>query len=144
VFPEGKVGRVLLIRRRRAAWSALLLILPAHLVGCGRAVDDSPKRRTGSAEAKVVLRLIAFRPDKLEVSPGTKVVWSQTDAGVHTVTSGSVEQGTAGVTKMPDGKFDSGEIPTGDEFSYTFEGPGTYPYFCSVHPATMRGEVSVR
>lgn len=92
----------------------------------------------------VTMRLIAFKPGDLTVEAGTAVTWKQTDAGAHTVTSGTVAQGRAGVTEEPDGTFDSGEIAKGDTFEFTFEEPGTYPYFCSIHPATMRGEIRVR
>ncbi|HVM03813.1 MAG TPA: plastocyanin/azurin family copper-binding protein [Acidimicrobiales bacterium] len=93
---------------------------------------------------EVTMRLIAFRPENLTVDAGATVTWKQEDAGAHTVTSGTVEQGGAGVTEMPDDRFDSGEIATGDTFEFTFNEPGTYPYFCEIHPATMRGEVRVR
>ncbi|MDQ4131694.1 MAG: plastocyanin/azurin family copper-binding protein [Actinomycetota bacterium] len=91
----------------------------------------------------VTMELIAFRPETLSVGVGATVTWTQKDAGVHTVTSGTVEQGGGGVTKAPDGRFDSGELATGETFTFTFDRPGTYPYFCAVHPATMRGEVRV-
>ena len=94
---------------------------------------DSPDGDAAPTANEVTMRLIAFRPETLTV-----------DAGAHTVTSGTVEQGGAGVTAMPDDKFDSGEIATGDTFELTFDEPGTYPYFCEIHPATMRGEVRVR
>ena len=74
---------------------------------------------------------------------GTTVTWTQEDAGVHTVTSGTVVQGTGGVTEKPDGTFDSGSIATGNTFEFTFDQAGTYTYFCYIHPATMRGEVRV-
>ena len=90
------------------------------------------------------MRLIAYKPDTVTVKVGGTVMWEQTDAGAHTVTSGIVEQGGAGVTEMPDGKFSSGEIATGGTFEFTFDEAGTYPYFCEIHPATMRGEVEVR
>ncbi len=89
------------------------------------------------------MRLIAYRPANLTVTPGTTVTWSQKDAGEHTVTSGTIVQGGAGVTEKPDGKFDSGDIATGGTYKFKFDEAGTYPYFCEIHPATMRGEVTV-
>ncbi len=91
----------------------------------------------------VTMELIAFKPQTLTVAAGATVTWTQKDAGVHTVTSGTVEQGGGGVTKAPDGRFDSGELATAETFTFTFAQPGTYSYFCAVHPATMRGEVRV-
>lgn len=115
------------------------------LAACG---DDgngsSAPSESSSASNTVTMRLIAFKPGDLTVSAGDTVTWKQTDAGAHTVTSGTVAQGGAGVTEEPDGTFDSGEIAKGKTFEFTFDEPGTYPYFCTIHPATMRGEVRVQ
>lgn len=89
------------------------------------------------------MRLIAFRPESLAVPVGTTVTWKQQDAGTHTVTSGTVTQGPGDVTTAPDGKFDSGNLATDATFQFTFDTAGTFPYFCQIHPATMRGEVQV-
>src|SRR5687767_7133290 len=74
----------------------------------------------------VTMKLIAFQPESITVDAGTSVSWKQTDPGVHTVTSGTVDQGTGGVTEKPDGTFDSGNLETGKTFSFTFAEPGTY------------------
>lgn len=89
------------------------------------------------------MELIAFTPAELTIQASGTVTWRQKDAGMHTVTSGTVEQGGAGVTPHHDDKFDSGQVATGDTFEFTFAEPGTYPYYCEIHPATMRGEVIV-
>ena len=93
--------------------------------------------------ATVTMKLIAFKPESITVDAGTSVTWKQSDPGVHTVTSGTVDQGTGGVTEKADGTFDSGNLETGKTFSFTFAEAGTYSYFCAVHPATMRGRVQV-
>ena len=89
------------------------------------------------------MKLIAFRPESLDAKTGTTVTWTQQDAGAHTVSSGTVEQGGADVTTTPDGRFESGQLATGATFTFTFDSPGTYPYFCQIHPATMRGEIRI-
>ena len=96
-----------------------------------------------SAANTVDIRLSAFKPERLSVAAGTKVTWRQDDPGVHTVTSGTVEQEAAGVREVPDGKFASGQLATGATFSQEFDAAGTFPFFCEIHPATMRGEISV-
>lgn len=116
--------------------------LPLVFAACGG--GSSSTKAAEQANASVTMRLIAFRPGSITVKPGTTVTWTQRDAGVHTVTSGTVEQGAADVTVHPDGRFDSKELATGKTFQFTFDGPGTYSYFCNVHPATMRGDVQVR
>lgn len=127
--------------------AALIFGLIASVaVGCGGGDSDSDTDSTAaSADApiEVVMELVAFDPEQLEVEAGTTVTWRQTDPGAHTVTSGTVEQGSAGVTAQPDERFDSGNLATGETFEHTFTEPGTYPYYCEIHPATMRGEIRV-
>jgi plastocyanin len=125
-----------------------LAVLALALAGCGG--GDNENTSGGKAETngpaaanQVVMRLIAFRPGSLTVPDGTTVTWNQKDAGFHTVTSGTVTQGTGDVTTAPDGRFDSGNLPTDATFKFTFAEAGSFPYFCAVHPATMRGEVQV-
>lgn len=138
-------------RPRHIARWALPLALTAVLGACGGGDDSNgPPTTTQSGAAaeegggsRVVMKLVALKPAELEVDAGTTVTWEQLDAGAHTVTSGTVEQAAGGVTQKPDGRFDSGEIATGDSYEFTFEEPGSYPYYCSLHPATMRGEIRV-
>ena len=113
--------------------------------GSGAASSTPTTAATNKATdgAEVTMKLIAFKPESITVDAGQSVTWKQTDPGVHTVTSGSVEQGSGGVTEKADGTFDSGNLETGKTFSFTFDEPGTYSYFCAVHPATMRGQVQV-
>jgi plastocyanin len=124
---------------------AVAAITAAGLFGACGASDGGAGRDEASALSAnaVTMQLIAFKPETLTVAPGATVTWTQSDPGVHTVTSGAVEQGGGGVSTVPDGRFDSGELATGETFTFTFDQPGTYSYFCAVHPATMRGEVRV-
>jgi plastocyanin len=39
-------------------------------------------------------------------------------------------------------QFDSGIMQTGQTFRYTFNNPGTFEYYCTVHPS-MVGEIVV-
>jgi copper binding plastocyanin/azurin family protein len=57
------------------------------------------------------------------VSVGATVTWTNTDQVPHDATS------TAGPAK-----FTSPTLPTGRAWSYTFTVPGTYSYYCSIHP----------
>jgi plastocyanin len=98
---------------------------------------------TAGGDHVVTMKLIAFKPGTLEIPAGTEVTWKQMDPGTHTVTSGTVDDG-ATATIHPDDTFDSGEIATGKSFTQSFDTAGTYSYFCRIHPATMRGEITVR
>ncbi len=128
-----------------AAIAAAMLAMV--LVSCG---SDGPGRSSatrtseGASGSTVRLKLIAFKPSALAIKTGATVTWQQHDPGSHTVTSGTVESGASSVKVQPDGMFASGELVTDDTFRFTFDEPGTYPYFCEIHPATMRGEITVR
>ncbi len=76
-----------------------------------------------------------FIPYQVSVDVGSTVTWSNDDTAAHTVTSGTVPEGSNGI-------FDSNLVMAGQTFSHTFDGTGTFPYFCMVHP-WMIGEVFV-
>jgi plastocyanin len=142
----------------RLAVTALALVAVALVVtACGSssgskssgATSDTAASSTSTTSAAtsgdtVNIKLIAYKPAKITVTAGSSVTWHQMDPGVHTVTSGTVEQTGGGVTIHPDGRFDSGELPTGKSFTQKFDTPGTYTYFCRIHPATMHGEITVK
>jgi len=71
-----------------------------------------------------------FSPLSLTVSSGTTVTWTNHDQLRHTVTS------TAGV-------FDSKALRNGETFAQAFAQPGTYQYFCALHPQ-MQATVIVK
>jgi plastocyanin len=74
----------------------------------------------------------SFSPTTLTIVAGTAVTWTNQDDIPHTVVS----------TDEPR-LFKSKALDTGDKFSFTFSKPGTYPYFCSLHPK-MNGKVIVQ
>ena len=75
-----------------------------------------------------------FYPASLTVAKGTTVTWVNMDFVQHTV--------TAGTEQAPTNLFDSHELNHMQSFSYTFSAPGTYTYYCDVHPS-MVGTVTV-
>ncbi|RLE20188.1 MAG: hypothetical protein DRJ50_11120, partial [Actinobacteria bacterium] len=70
-----------------------------------------------------------FAPTTKTVTAGTAVTWSNTGALPHTVT----DRG---------GLFDSSFVMAGETFQRTFDTPGTFSYFCTIHPE-MVGTISV-
>jgi len=76
-----------------------------------------------------------FLPGEVTIGVGETVTWHNDSGVIHTVTSGSFEDG-------PDGTFDSSIIMSGDTFTHTFTETGQYEYFCSIHP-WMTGTVIV-
>lgn len=76
-----------------------------------------------------------FDPVGLYVEPGDTVEWV-IESGAHTATSYSKSNQRASVTRIPKeaAPFDSGMLEKkGAAYSYTFEVPGTYDYYCSPH-----------
>jgi plastocyanin len=87
-----------------------------------------------SSEPSVTLHLFQFSPDTLVIPTGTRVTWTNTDDVQHTVTTGDADHA--------DGKFAGSLAAKGATTTFTFERPGTYPYFCDRHHF-MRGLVRV-
>lgn len=88
----------------------------------------------GGDEVMVSMDNFVFVEDRIEVSVGTTVTWTNADSTRHTVTSGADD--------TADGTFDSDDIEAGGTFSYTFDEVGEFAYFCDIHP-TMTGVVVV-
>jgi plastocyanin len=76
-----------------------------------------------SASAEVKIDNFSFSPANLTVAVGTTVTWINRDDIPHVVVSSDDPRA-----------FKSKALDTDDKFSYTFTKPGTYNYFCSVHP----------
>ena len=76
-----------------------------------------------------------YDPSTVTISAGGTVTFVNSDMAPHTATSGSATDG-------PDGVFDTALIMNSASFSVTLDNPGTYDYFCMVHP-WMEGTVIV-
>lgn len=131
-------------RNARRRPLAVAVLLPLLFAACGGGDDGEAPATNAESSNSVEISLLAFKPETVTVDAGEEVIWKQNDIGAHTVTSGTVEQSSGGVTQQADGRFDSDELPKGETFEFTFTEAGTYPYFCRLHPATMRGEILVR
>ena len=91
----------------------------------------------------VTTKLLDFTPEKLTVTAGTTVIWKVADGIGHTVTTGTFSLGGDGLrsAEEPDGVLDM-PLAKGKNVSRTFDKPGTYTYYCSIHKG-MNGEVTV-
>jgi plastocyanin len=86
----------------------------------------SPAR---AAEFEVTVDNFTFTPQQITVKAGDTVTWANHDDIPHTVTS---------TTKV----FNSKALDTDDKFSFTFATPGSFSYFCALHPH-MTGSIVV-
>jgi amicyanin len=82
-----------------------------------------------NAPVAVSIDNFTFNPQKLTVKAGTTVTWTNKDDIPHAV---------AAVNKQ----FKSKTLDTDDGYAFTFTTPGSYEYFCSLHPH-MTGTVVV-
>jgi 3',5'-cyclic-AMP phosphodiesterase len=94
---------------------------------------EKRERRKGAPLAPGEIRIDNFRfsPDTLAVAPGTRITWVNADDVPHLIAS-------------TDGRFTSSPVlDTEQRYSVVLERPGTYRYFCSLHPR-MQGRVECR
>jgi len=89
------------------------------------------RSESSKTQAKqVTVDNFSFGPETLTVPANSTVTWINKDDVPHVIAS-------------DDGVFRSKALDTEDKYSYTFTKPGTYPYYCSVHPK-MVGKVIVK
>jgi plastocyanin len=74
-----------------------------------------------SQEVVVKIDNFSYMPHDITVAAGTTVIWVNNDDIPHTVVSTT-------------DAFKSKALDTDDKFSFKFDKPGTYEYFCSIHP----------
>src|SRR5437773_12134978 len=84
----------------------------------------------GTKGNQIVIKDFHFTPETLTVKSGEKITWINRDEEPHTVVS--VEKQFKKSTALD----------TDQEFTITAGAPGTYTYFCSVHPK-MTGTIIV-
>jgi len=82
------------------------------------------------APQKLEIHQFKFLPATVTVAPGTTVTWVNHDEETHTVMSST-------------GSFASAALEHEQTFNHTFAAPGTYTYFCALHPL-MRATVVVK
>jgi plastocyanin len=104
------------------AFGALAIVQPA----LGQGGSDAPltvaSPYEGSAASRgVTIDNFSFSPTPITVPVGTTLTWTNHDDVPHTVVS-------------DDQQFKSKALDTDEKFSHTFDKPGTYSYFCSIHP----------
>jgi len=106
------------------------VVLAASLLATNSRSFSTRAEQTQASSAEVKIDNFSFGPTTLTVAVGTMVTWTNRDDIPHTVVS-------------DDKVFKSKVLDTDEKFSFTFTKPGTYPYFCSVHPK-MTGKVVVQ
>lgn len=79
-----------------------------------------------------------YDPTPANVAVGTTVTWTNNDATLHTVYSGTPDDSANG------GKlFQSTYMTKGQTFEHKFDTAGTFDYYCTLHPF-MLGQIVVK
>jgi plastocyanin len=84
---------------------------------------------TWAQDVTIDIKAFMFEPKDLTVAVGTRVTWVNDDQIPHTVAQSQ---------KL----FRSAALDTNDSFSWVFDKPGEFEYFCALHPQ-MVGRVLV-
>ena len=124
--------------------AAILVILAGVMAACDMPtpLTPEPTQTPGGAdgavsavgavaatEARVVIANQAFDPHAIIVATGATITWENQDTVNHTITSS-------------EGWFDSGQVSSGDTFTWQANKAGTFRYHCDNHPQ-MEGVIIV-
>lgn len=109
--------------RRSGALAVGALALSAAGIGARALLDRARPPVTHT----VIIDASSFRPARLVVHAGDRVVWVNEDLIPHTATA-------------TDGGFDSKAMAAGASWRWTVKAPGATEYACAFHPA-MRGRI---
>jgi plastocyanin len=109
------------MKNKKWVLSAAVTVLFAFGVAISTQPGFAVKAADQPASTAVKIDNFTFGPPNLTIAAGTTVTWTNNDDVPHTVVS-------------DDKLFKSKALDTDDKFSFTFAKPGTYMYFCSVHP----------
>jgi plastocyanin len=120
--PTGETGRIY----RIVPAGETTTTISGPVEGSGEGEEATALEVNDAGEAQILLENIAFVPAVASIPAGTTVVWVNQDTVPHTA--------TAGTRDAPSGDFDSGTMEEGATFSFTFDVPGRYDYFCAIHP----------
>jgi plastocyanin len=110
---------------------AAVLVLGMGVVGTGQKGSVTRAQQKPST-MEVKIDNFSFGPIALTIPVGTTVTWTNRDDIPHNTVSNDDSK-----------TFKSKVLDTDEKFSFTFNKPGTYPYFCSIHPK-MTGKIIVQ
>ena len=114
----------------RPVFRAITLVVSAILgITAALIVSNVQHDQVSAAAFNVSIQGFAFNKQTLDISVGDTVQWTNRDSSAHTATSDS-------------GLWNSGSLSNAESFSFTFTSPGSFPYFCGIHPF-MTGTIVV-
>ncbi|WP_233841356.1 cupredoxin family copper-binding protein [Dyella sp. 2HG41-7] len=112
----------------RSGFTLSIALMLGCLTHSGAAADATPPNAKAYA---IAIQNFAFAPKMLTIPVGTRVTWTNRDEEPHVITSAGAQF------------VSSKALDTGDTYGVTFSKPGTYAYYCSIHPM-MVGTITVQ
>jgi len=104
----------------------------------GLACSASEPAEVAQTGAGTVVEVIAvdntFKPEVIEIEPGTEVVWVNRGRNNHDVVP-------TNASDDKDWGIALGDFTPGESYSRVFTEPGEYPYYCTAHGTQTRGMV---
>ena len=111
---------------KRMKWiSAAIAVVALGLAlgaGAGARPVEGAAAKAATNEAAIKIDNFSFGPAAVTIPAGSTVTWTNNDDVPHVVSSDD--------NKL----FKSKALDTDDHFSFTFTKPGTYNYYCAIHP----------
>ena len=124
---------------RKSSLGIIILSISLSITGFGSnsafAEDIKIENGRGSSEPGCELSNLCFVPAIATANVGDKIIFLNGDDAPHTSTSGTAASG-------PNGIWDSGLQQPGVDFVFIATNPGTFEYFCMVHP-WMSGQLEI-
>jgi plastocyanin len=99
----------------------ILLGFASLVVTLGTAPTLAAGSDAAASPTEINIDNFSFSPAVATVKAGTTVTWTNRDDIPHTIVA-------------DDKSFKSKVLDTGEKFTFTPTKPGTYSYFCSIHP----------
>jgi len=115
---------------KRLSGISRIVVFLFGLILSAAAPGTTANGAAAAAPAEVKIDNFSFTPASITVPVGTEVTWTNRDDIPHNVVS-------------EDHSMKSKVLDTDEKFTFTFTKPGTYSYFCSLHPK-MKGTVVVQ
>jgi len=113
-----------------------LPVIVVFLAACGALhAPTSVPTPTAQLAPGLKVEIKGFSLLDITIPTGASIEWTNTHFAPHTITSG--------IPGASDGVFDSDTLEEGERFEVTFTSAGTFGYFCTIHPDSMRATIDV-
>ena len=121
---------------RYKSMMCLLPLIVVFLAACGTSpVPTSMPTPTAQTAAGLEVEIKGYSLLDITIPTGASIEWTSTHFAPHTITSGN--------PGAPDGVFSSATLKENDKFEFAFTAVGTFAYYCTIHPDSMRAIIEV-